>query len=158
MRNNLLFLFKDAIDRKSRSASPSSSIGEERIQTPIRRSRRLSERSKTPSREVSEEPIDREVKKMQTQKMTTPKKLGRASSNPKTPSRSTPRKSPRKSGKILNEGPSITILETLVEDDEEKAEDNKLKCDLHIGIHDALKNEDAVSLTPISARITRSQR
>ena len=92
---------------------------------------------------------------MQTQKITTPKKLERASSIPKTPSRSTPRKSPRKSGKILNEGPSITILETLVEDDEEKVEDDKLKS---VSLHDVLKNEDAGSLSPISARITRSQR
>ena len=90
--------------------------------------------------------------------MTTPKKLRRASSSPKTPSRSTPRKSRRMSGEILNEGPSITILETLVEDDEEKAEDNKIKYDSQVGIHDVLKNEDAVSLSPISARITRSKR
>ena len=139
---------------RSRSVSPSSSLREDLIQTPLRRSRRLSERSTTPSREVSEEPIDQDEKVIRTRRITTPKKLERATSNPRTPKRSR-----RVSGGKLNDGISMTILDPLIEDDEEKAsEDTSAKAEATVPIVNLLQADVPTPLSPKSTRITRSQR
>ena len=94
----------------------------------------MSERSTTPSREVSEEPIEPEEKLLRSRKITTPKKAGRASPNPKTP-----RRSRRMSGGTQNEGASVTILETLVEDDEER-NDITNDVDMTVKVDDVLES------------------
>merc|ERR1719167_448963 len=138
---------------RSRSVSPTSHSEDDKIQTPLRRSRRLSERSTTPSREVSEEPIEPEEKILRSRKITTPKKAGRASPNPKTP-----RRSRRMSGGTQNEGASVTILETLVEDDEERNDAITNDVEMTIKVDDVLESDVPITISPKSARITRSRR
>ena len=113
----------------------------------------MSERSTTPSREVSEEPIEPEEKLLRSRKITTPKKAGRASPNPKTP-----RRSRRMSGGTQNEGASVTILETLVEDDEERNDDIGNDVDMTVKVDDVLKSDTPITISPKSARLTRSKR
>ena len=113
----------------------------------------MSERSTTPSRELTEEPIEQEEKVLRTRKISTPKKAGRASPNPNTPKRSR-----RISGGTINEGVSVTVLETLVEDDEEKNDDVTHNSQIAITLGDVLKSEDQISVSPKSSRITRSKR
>ena len=146
--NNQLFL----ADLRSRSISPTSSLRDDLIQTPLRRSRRLSERSTTPSRDVSEEPIDQDEKVLRTRRITTPKKLQRVTSNPRTPKRSR-----KLSGGKFNEGISMTVLEPLIEDDEEKAGEHTLGKEQVIVKLDDLCPTD-VPMSPGSIRKTRSPR
>ena len=113
----------------------------------------MSERSTTPSRELTEEPIEQEEKVLRTRKISTPKKAGRASPNPNTPKRSR-----RISGGTINEGVSVTVLETLVEDDEEKNDDVTHNSKIAITLGDVLRSEAQISVSPKSSRITRSKR
>ena len=83
--------------------------------TPIRRSRRLSERSGTPLREIPEEPSEiGSNKKRSRSTTTTPRKSGRTS-----PAPCTPRRTRRTSGES---GHTVSIMATVVEDEEEKNE------------------------------------
>ena len=113
----------------------------------------MSERSTTPSRELTEEPIEQEEKVLRTRKISTPKKAGRASPNPNTPKRSR-----RISGGTGNEAVSVTVLETLVEDDEEKNDDVTHNSKIAITLGDVLRSEAQISVSPKSSRITRSKR
>ena len=61
------------------------------------------------------------------------------------------------SGGTQNEGASVTILETLVEDDEER-NDITNDVDMTVKVDDVLESNVPVTISPKSARITRSKR
>ena len=62
------------------------------------------------------------------------------------------------SGGTQNEGASVTILETLVEDDEERNDDIGNDVDMTVKVDDVLKSDTPITISPKSARLTRSKR
>ena len=62
------------------------------------------------------------------------------------------------SGGTQNEGASVTILETLVEDDEERNDDIGNDVDMTVKVDDVLKSDAPITISPKSARLTRSKR
>ena len=62
------------------------------------------------------------------------------------------------SGGTQNEGASVTILETLVEDDEERNDAITNDVEMTIKVDDVLESDVPITISPKSARITRSRR
>lgn len=135
---------------RSRSVSPTHISGIDRLQTPTRRSRRLSERSNTPTREIPDEPMNiEESRKHSRGKSSTPNKSGRTS-----PALGTPRRTRRTSGGSIHDASNITIMEPLVEDDEERNTEEEPKPEPAVK-----KSSTKVKTRPISnkRRATRSR-
>merc|ERR1712150_440981 len=84
--------------------------------SPVRRSRRLSERSNTPVREIENTITIEKSREGSRINSATPQKLAR-----KSPAPSTPRKSPRKGREVITQVSSASVLEPLLEEEEEDA-------------------------------------
>ena len=82
--------------------------------SPVRRSRRLSERSNTPVREIENTITIEKSREGSRINSATPQKLAR-----KSPAPSTPRKSPRKSREVITQVSSASVLEPLLEEEED---------------------------------------
>ena len=82
--------------------------------SPVRRSRRLSERSNTPVKEIENTITIKKSREDSKINSATPQKLARKSSAPLTP-----RKSPRNTREIITQVSSASVLEPLLEEEED---------------------------------------